>query len=131
MKPRLLIVDDIVSVCEKLRDLLENEFEVVGLAGGGAEAIALCEKHKPDLVLMDLVMPLMSGIEVTQQILAKVTPAPRVVILSAIEEENTVIRALEAGAAEYLLKPVSESKIREVLKRVASENLEPEAEVEL
>ncbi len=115
MRPTLIIVDDIQSVREKLRESLEKEFDVVGLAGSGAEAIELCGKFSPQLVLMDLVMPKMSGIEATKA-LATVASPPQIVILSALHDENIVLRALEAGAAEYLIKPVSEAKIRDVLR---------------
>jgi two-component system, chemotaxis family, chemotaxis protein CheY len=121
MKPTLLIVDDIASIRDKLRDCLENEFEIVGLASSGAQAVQLCQQTRPQLVLMDLVMPLMSGIDATRAIVAAVTPAPRIVVLSALHDENIVIRALEAGAAEFLVKPVSEVKIRAALKLLASE----------
>lgn len=121
MKPTLLIVDDIVSIREKLRDSLSSEFEVVGLAASGAEALAICKQTRPQLVLMDLVMPLMSGIDATRAIVAALSPAPRIVVLSALHDENIVIRALEAGAAEFLVKPVSERKIRDALKHLASE----------
>src|SRR4051812_21419221 len=106
MKPTLIIVDDILNVRERLRDILEDEFEVVGLAASGQEAVALCTEYKPQLVLMDLVMPRMSGIEATRNILARVQPAPRIVVISALNDENVVLKALEAGAAEYLIKPV-------------------------
>lgn len=116
MRPTLIIVDDIQSVREKLRESLEKEFDVVGLAGSGTEAIELCRKFSPHLVLMDLVMPKMSGIEATKAILATLASPPRIVVLSALHDENVVLRALEAGAAEYLIKPVSEAKIRDVLR---------------
>lgn len=121
MKPTLLIVDDIQGIREKLREALESEFDVVGLAASGAEAVAFCTASSPQLVLMDLVMPKMSGIEATKAILAAASPAPRIVILSALHDESVVLRALEAGAAEYLVKPVSEGKIREVLRLLVRE----------
>jgi DNA-binding NarL/FixJ family response regulator len=114
MKPTLIIVDDIKAVREKLNAALASSFEVLGLAASGAEAIQLCRTHAPELVLMDLVMPQMSGIEATEQIVVGATP-PKVVVLSALQDENTVLRAFEAGASEFLVKPVSEKKIREVL----------------
>ncbi len=121
MRPTLIIVDDIQSVREKLRESLEKEFDVVGLAGSGSEAIALCQKLSPQLVLMDLVMPNMSGIEATKGILAAVAPPPQIVVLSALHDENIVLRALEAGASEYLIKPVSEVKIREALRALVQQ----------
>ncbi len=115
MKPTLLIVDDVQSVRDKLRQILENEFEVVGVAGNAVEAIRFVEKSSPQLILMDLVMPQMSGIDATKAIMALPQCTSRVVILSALTDENIVLRALEAGASEYLVKPISESKIRAVL----------------
>lgn len=114
VKPTLVIVDDVKAIREKLRIALERDFDVVGLAASAEEALVLCRSQKPDLVLMDLVMPKVSGIEATVALL-QLAPNAKVVILSALHDENTVLRAFEAGATEYLVKPVSENKIREVL----------------
>ena len=122
MKPTLLIVDDIKAVREKLRDALEDEFDIVGIAGSGAEAIRQCADFTPQLVLMDLVMPKMSGIEATKAILAQANPAPKVVVLSALHDENIVLRALEAGASEYLIKPVSPDDLRHTLRASLEEH---------
>lgn len=121
MKTTLLIVDDIKAIREKLRDCLENDFEVVGLAGSGQEAIEICREKTPRLVLMDLVMPKMSGIDATKQILASVNPPPQIVVLSALHDETILLRAMEAGVSEYLLKPVSDSKIKQVLRDLVRE----------
>ncbi len=114
MKPTLIIVDDVKAIREKLSAALERDFEVLGLASSAEEALTLCRSTNPDLVLMDLVMPKVSGIDATVALL-QLAPNAKVVILSALHDENTVLRAFEAGATEYLVKPVSEKKIREVL----------------
>jgi CheY-like chemotaxis protein len=115
MKPTLVIVDDVKAIREKLGAALEQDFEVLGLAASAEEAISLCRTLSPDLVLMDLVMPKVSGIEATAELLQLKPRPPQVIILSGLQDENTVLRAFEAGATEYLVKPVSEKKIREVL----------------
>ncbi len=119
MKPTVLIVDDIKVVRDRINEQLSADFEVVGQAASGREAIEMCHRLKPQLVLMDLVMPEMSGIEATREILVSVEPTPKVIILSGITEEGYAAQALEAGAAEYLIKPVDAEKLKAVLKTFA------------
>jgi YesN/AraC family two-component response regulator len=119
MKPTVLIVDDIKVVRDRINEQLSADFEVVGQAASGREAIEMCQRLKPQLVLMDLVMPEMSGIDATREILVSVEPTPKVIILSGITEEGYAAQALEAGAAEYLIKPVDAEKLKAVLKTFA------------
>lgn len=116
MKPTVLIVDDIKVVRDRINEQLAADFEVVGQAASGREAIEMCQRLKPQLVLMDLVMPEMSGIDATREILISVEPTPKVIILSGVTEEGYAAQALEAGAAEYLIKPVDAEKLKAVLK---------------
>jgi len=115
MKPTLLLVDDVVEARNQLQQALAGGFDVVGLASSGLEAVELCERLKPGLVLMDLVMPQMSGLDAIRLIQARVRPSPRIVVLSGLSHEEVALAALEAGAYEYLIKPVSLTKIREAL----------------
>ena len=119
MKPTVLIVDDIKVVRDRINEQLSADFEVVGQAASGREAIEMCQRLRPQLVLMDLVMPEMSGIDATREILVSVEPTPKVIILSGITEEGYAAQALEAGAAEYLIKPVDAEKLKAVLKTFA------------
>lgn len=89
-----------------LERLLGNvdDIEIVGTAGDGAEAVELCERLQPDVVLMDLSMPEMGGVEATAQIEARHDGAVRVVILTSFSDREQVLAALDAGASGYLLK---------------------------
>jgi len=104
-KLRILLADDHAVMRTGLRALLERQpnMEVVGEAGNGREAIELAATHEPDVVVMDVGMPILNGIEATKAIVAK-RPATAVVILSMHADEAYLLRALSAGARGYLLK---------------------------
>jgi len=102
---KVLICDDQALIRDSLEMLLrlERDIDVVGTAQDGAEAVELTEKHHPDLVLMDLKMPGMNGIEATRQIRTRF-PAVAVLVLTTFDDDQWVFDALRAGAAGYLLK---------------------------
>jgi DNA-binding NarL/FixJ family response regulator len=102
---KVLICDDQWIVCEGLSKILgsDPEIEVVGVAHDGAEALALIQKTQPDLVLMDLKMPLMNGIIATRQIRAKY-PQIHVLVLTTYDDDEWLFDAIRSGAAGYLLK---------------------------
>ena len=101
---RLLIADDHALFRSSLKSLLETRgHEVVAEAGTGEEAMELAEHHRPDIVLMDLSMPGIGGLEATRQILASV-PGSRVVVLTASTDDDSLFEVLKAGAQGYLLK---------------------------
>ena len=104
-KIRVLLVEDHAVVREGLRSLLttEDDIEVVGEAWNGRKAVEVSKKTLPDVVVMDIAMPLLNGVESTRQILSLV-PATRVLILSAHNDDEYVERVMAAGAAGYLLK---------------------------
>lgn len=116
-KLRVLVVDDHPLVrrgtCEILAE--DPELEVVGQGANGLEALSETERLKPDVVLMDLSMPQMDGVEATQKLRER-HPALGIVILSAHDEDDHVLRALQAGANGYLLKTSSEAQIHEAVK---------------
>jgi NarL family two-component system response regulator LiaR len=105
MKTRIMIADDHAMLREGMRNLLENEkdFELVGEAADGEEAVSLAGKIKPDIIIMDIVMPKLNGIEATRQI-KQVSPATALLILTAYSDIRYIIGLLEAGACGYLLK---------------------------
>jgi DNA-binding NarL/FixJ family response regulator len=111
-KIRLLLVDDQSLFREALRTLLslQPDFDIVAEAANGEQAAALAAKHKPDVVLMDLRMPVLNGIEATRRIVASAA-APRVIVLTTFEEDGEVLDALRAGAIGYLLKASSAEKL--------------------
>ena len=102
---RVLLADDHAIVRRGLRSLLETEpgVIVVGEAADGLDAVRLATAHTPDVVVLDIGMPMMNGIEVAARLRA-LTPAPRVIILSMHTDESYILRALAAGAQAYLLK---------------------------
>ena len=104
-KLRILLADDHVVMRTGLRALLERQpnLEVVGESENGRETIALASALKPDLVVMDVGMPVLNGIEATKTIVAE-NPAIAVIILSMYADESYIMRALKAGARGYLLK---------------------------
>jgi DNA-binding NarL/FixJ family response regulator len=121
---KIVICDDQALIRDGLEMLLnlEKDIEVVGLAQDGAEAVALVAQHQPDLVLMDLKMPGLNGIEATRQIRAR-WPETRVLVLTTYDDDAWVIDAVRAGAAGYLLKDTPrEEVIRAVRGTVAGQS---------
>lgn len=111
-KIRLLICDDQAIVCEGLRAMLSpvGHIEVVGVASNGVEAIDLTRRFKPDLVLMDLKMPKMNGIQATKAIRDQF-PDVRVLVLTTYDADDWVLNAIRNGAAGYLLKDTPQEEL--------------------
>lgn len=119
-KLRILLADDQSLFREALRTLLalQPDFEIVGEAENGERAIALARVHKPDVVLMDLRMPVMGGVEATRRI-QQVCPGTRVVVLTTFDEDQEIFEAMRAGASGYLLKACSSDKLCESVRAAA------------
>jgi DNA-binding NarL/FixJ family response regulator len=120
---RVLIADDHALVREGLRTLLraESDIEVVGEAETGRQAVELARTLQPDVVLMDIAMPLLSGLEATRQIVRQV-PAARVLILSSYNDDEYVHQLTEAGGAGYLLKQATYSDVVRAVREVKKGN---------
>ncbi len=114
---KIIICDDQAVVRDGLELLLslEKDFQVVGCAQDGAEAVELTAQHHPDLVLMDLKMPGVNGIEATRQIRAKF-PQVKVLILTTYDDDEWVFDAIRAGASGYLLKDTPREKVVEAVR---------------
>ena len=120
IKPvRVILADDHTLVRAGIRALLEKlpEVKVLGEASNGREALELVKTHKPDVVLMDITMPGLNGLEAAAR-MAKEFPAVRVIILSMHNNEEYYWRALKAGAAGYLLKKAATAELAVALQRV-------------
>ena len=119
-KLRIMLVDDQSLFREALRILLslQDGFEIVAEAENGERAVALAKVHRPDVILMDLRMPVLGGVEATRKILAA-NPAARVVVLTTFEEDEEIFDAMRAGALGYLLKACSAEKLCEALRAAA------------
>lgn len=117
----ILICDDHAHFRDGLRALLEtsSEVEVVGEASDGATAVDASLALQPDVVLMDLTMPGMGGVEATRQLLAA-SPHIRVLVLSMVSDDDSVFAALQAGARGYLLKGARKAEILRAVRAVAS-----------
>ena len=109
---RILLADDHTVVRKGLRLLLESQpgFQVVADASNGRETVALAEQHLPDVVVMDVAMPILNGIEAARQISAK-QPQTAIVFLSMHADEGYVLKALKAGTRAYLLKDSAENDL--------------------
>jgi len=118
-KVKVVLADDHVLVREGTRNLLEREpdIEVVGEANDGEEAIELATELHPHVVLMDIAMPKINGIEATRQIKTR-CPATAVLILTAYDNDQYIVALLEAGAAGYLLKNVKGSDLVNAIRAV-------------
>lgn len=118
---RLLLVDDHPVVRKGTRDLLdtEHDFQVVGEAASGEEAILKARELVPDVILMDVSMPGMNGIEATRQIKAE-RPAQNVLVLTSYDDDAYIFALLEVGAAGYLLKNASEAELLGAVRAVAA-----------
>jgi DNA-binding NarL/FixJ family response regulator len=116
---RVLIADDHPVVCLGLLGIINGQLDmtVVGQAKSGTEAVALTRKHSPDVVLMDLRMPGMSGVEATEVIRAE-RPESAVIVLTTYQGDEDIRKALAAGAQSYLLKGMSHLKLLEAIRSV-------------
>jgi DNA-binding NarL/FixJ family response regulator len=117
---RILIVDDQALFREGLRTLLSVQagLEVVGEAGNGEEALRLADAEKPDIILMDLQMPVMDGAVATRRLKAR-QPDAKVIVLTTFDDDENVFEGLRAGAVGYLLKDTPSAKLVEAIRLAA------------
>lgn len=117
---KILIADDHLIIRQGLRLILEteNDFELIGEASDGNEAVSLCKKLKPDVVLMDLRMPNMDGLSAIEK-LRDEQPQIAVVILTTFNEDELMLRGLQAGARGYLLKDTDRSTLFDTIRAAA------------
>lgn len=118
MANTVMIVDDAQFMRDLLRDIFEQAgWEVVAEAENGKQAVEKYQLQKPDLVTMDIVMPLRSGIEALGDIIAS-DPKARVVMCSALGQESMVMEAVRAGAKDFIVKPFQPEQVLRIVNRV-------------
>src|SRR5687768_1628658 len=120
----ILIVDDHEVVRNGIRSYLETvkDFQVVGEAASGEVAVKMVSEHIPDIVLLDLIMPGMDGVETTRQI-KQISPRTQVVVLTSYHEDVHIFPALKAGAISYILKDMKMEKLVDALYRAAQKEV--------
>lgn len=107
---RIMIADDHALYVEGLRNLLQDEFEIVSVVSTGVEAVEEARKTKPDVILMDINMPELDGIAATKEIVAE-QPEVKILMLTSFAETDILFRAIRAGAVGYLLKDLEDTEI--------------------
>jgi two-component system, NarL family, response regulator LiaR len=114
------LVDDHAIIRQGVRAFMEiqGDLNIVGEAGSGEEAVRLCQEHAPDVLLMDLVMPGMDGVEATRQVKA-VSPRTQVIILTSYHDDEHILPAMKAGALSYLLKDVDPAELVKAVRKAA------------
>ncbi|MBN2224144.1 MAG: response regulator [Deltaproteobacteria bacterium] len=119
MSLRVLIVDDASFMRTMLKDILvSGGFDLAGEATDGVEAVQKFTELKPDVITMDIVMPLKSGIDAVREIIALNKDA-RIIMCSALGQESLVLEAINAGAKDYIIKPFDPDRVIEMVKKVA------------
>ena len=120
----VLLVDDHAVVRQGVRFFLESqeEFEVVGEAESGETAVQLATEQIPDVVLMDLVMPEMYGVEATRQV-KKISPRSQIVVLTSYHDDEYIFPALQAGAISYILKDIRMEELADAIRRAAHDEV--------
>ncbi len=117
MSRRVLVVDDAIFMRTMISDILKKgEFEVCGEGATGAEAVEQYQKLKPDLVIMDIIMPDMGGIEAVKAIM-QIDPNARILMCSAMGQQALVVEAIQAGARDFVVKPFQPSRVLEAAQR--------------
>ncbi len=123
-KTKILLVDDQQLIIDGIKIIVDSEpdFEVVALAHTGEDAITLAALHRPDIILMDIRMPGMGGVEATMHIKAQF-PQIQVIILTTFDDDAYIIDALNYGASGYLLKDIGREKLVEAIREALAGNL--------
>ena len=112
VRKRVLIVDDALIVRKRIREIAEEAgWQVAGEAEDGAEAVALYQQEKPDLVTLDIVMPNLDGVSALKQ-LRQADPQARVVMVSAVDQKEKLAECIHAGAIDFIVKPFEKASLR-------------------
>lgn len=118
-KITFVITDDAIFMRTLLRKIIEqsDDYEVVGEASNGHEAIAAAKEYQPGILTLDITMPEMDGIQAVKEIL-KVSPKTRIIMVSAMGQQSMVIEAIKQGAKDFVVKPFDKSRVFQSIKNV-------------
>ena len=115
----IMLVDDSLIVRNVLREVFEEkDFKIVAESSNGADAVKKYNIHKPDVITMDLIMPIMDGLEASENIL-KEHPNAKIIIVSAVEDEEIINKALKLGVKDFVIKPFDLNELKEKVKKIA------------
>jgi two-component system, chemotaxis family, chemotaxis protein CheY len=115
---RLLVVDDALFMRKMICGVAtEAGWQVVGEAANGAEAVSLYQQHRPDLVTMDLVMPIMGGLEALRQI-RSFDPLAKVVVVTALDQKQSLMESIRDGAIDFIVKPFERERVLALLAKL-------------
>ena len=117
MASKVLIADDSEFMRNLLREILDEEHEIIGEAENGVEAVDLYEEEDPDLVMMDIVMPIRNGIEATDEI-KNTDPDTAVIMCTSVGQEERMKEAIKAGADGYITKPFQKPSVMDAIEDV-------------
>ncbi len=118
MSKRVLVVDDSISMRSMIKNMFASgDFEVVGEASNGLEAVEKFKELQPDLTTMNITMPVKNGIEATHEII-KLDPTAVIIMCSALGDQSSVMEAFEAGAADFIVKPFRAEDLFAAIKKV-------------
>lgn len=116
--PTVLVVDDAMFMRVAIGNMLKEwGFHVVAEAANGREAVALYKEHQPDLVTMDLTMPIMTGLEAVKEIIPQF-PDAKIVMVTAMGQQRVIVDAIESGAKDFITKPFTPEKLKSVVLNV-------------
>ena len=118
-KITFVVTDDAIFMRSLLKNIINQteEYEVLGEASNGKEAVALVEKFKPDILTLDITMPEMDGIQAVKEVL-KVSPKTRIIMVSAMGQQSMIIEALKQGAKDFIIKPFDKTRVNQSINNV-------------
>jgi len=115
---KVLIVDDAAFMRLNLKNILKEEYEIIGEAKDGKEAVEMYQELEPDIVTMHITMPVMDGLEAIK-VIRDIDPDARIVVCSAMGQQKMIIEAIEAGAKDFIVKPFKEGRVIEAIRKLA------------
>ncbi|MDI7744109.1 response regulator [Lysinibacillus fusiformis] len=116
--PTVLIVDDALFMRVAVGNMFKEwGFEIVGEASNGREAVEMYNQHKPDLVTMDITMPIMSGLDAVKEIIPE-NPDANIIMMTALGQQRIIVEAIEAGAKDFITKPFEKNQLKTVVDNI-------------